>query len=163
MDLSVLANTIIVIGGVTVAIVNILKFFNVPLKFINKQRDKSIQKVVEESVPLFLEKAQKNTDNKLDAIEATLQDIKTMNEEQNKTLESVKKGQLDMLRQNIMRIYNQYSRYRAITNTDKIRVTQSYKDYTALGGNSYIENYYNDLDTWKVMSDEYFSEKFNNK
>jgi hypothetical protein len=34
-------------------------------------------------------------------------------------------------------------------------LTQYYKDYKAMGGNSYIDRYYNRMSDWDVTDDDY--------
>jgi len=47
---------------------------------------------------------------------------------------------------------------RTLEEHEKETLTQYYKDYKAIGGNSYIDKYYERMETWAVISDDYEEE-----
>ena len=61
------------------------------------------------------------------------------------------KSSNDMLRQSMTNIYYKYIPYKKILNYDKECFLKLYEDYTSQGGNSYIQDIYNELKTWDVV------------
>lgn len=61
----------------------------------------------------------------------------------------------DVLREKIMKIYYDNRAVRTVTEHEREALEQYYKDYKALGGNSYIDRYYNRMLSWKVIADDY--------
>lgn len=112
------------------------------------------------------------------SIEPTIEELKSINEAQNKDIKSLQDtlnnnqaqyrkekellekqyivlqtGILDMLRQRIMAIYHKYREVQIISRYDKEIVDQLYKDYKKAGGNSYIEKIYARIERWEVIED----------
>ena len=61
----------------------------------------------------------------------------------------------DVLREKIMAIYHKNVRAREMTRYEKEALTQYYKDYKAMDGNSYIDRYYNRMLEWNIVEDDY--------
>ena len=61
----------------------------------------------------------------------------------------------DVLREKIMAIYHKNVRVREMTRYEKEALTQYYKDYKAMDGNSYIDRYYNRMLEWNIVEDDY--------
>ena len=61
----------------------------------------------------------------------------------------------DVLREKIMAIYHKNVRVREMTRYEKEALTQYYKDYKAMDGNSYIDRYYNRMLEWAIVEDDY--------
>ena len=61
----------------------------------------------------------------------------------------------DVLREKIMGIYHKNVRAREMTRYEKEALTQYYKDYKAMDGNSYIDRYYNRMLEWNIVEDDY--------
>ncbi|MBQ4060548.1 MAG: hypothetical protein IJD46_00840 [Bacilli bacterium] len=55
MDLQTIASVIVLIGGVTVAITNILKFFGKPLGFIKKKREEELEREAQHIIQIINE------------------------------------------------------------------------------------------------------------
>ena len=118
------------------------------------------------------------------SIEPTIEELKSINEAQNKDIKSLQDtlkqnqiqydkekellekqyivlqtGILDMLRQRIMVIYHKYREVQIISRYDREIVDQLYKDYKKAGGNSYIEKIYARIKRWEVIEDFMSSEE----
>lgn len=75
------------------------------------------------------------------------------------TLEALKISAKDVLREKIMAIYHKNKYNRTITEYEREALTQYYKDYKALDGNSYIDKRYARMDKWQVIYDEYLDDE----
>ena len=118
------------------------------------------------------------------SIEPTIEELKKINEAQNKDIKALQDtlnqnqvqygkekellekqyivlqtGILDMLRQRIMVIYHKYREVQIISRYDREIVDQLYKDYKKAGGNSYIEKIYARIKRWEVIEDFMSSEE----
>lgn len=74
------------------------------------------------------------------------------------TIEALKISAKDVLREKIMAIYHRNKYNRTMTEYEHEALTQYYKDYKALGGNSYIDKRYARMDKWQVIYDEYLDD-----
>lgn len=166
---------IILIGAVTVAIINILKFFGKPVSFFKKKKDKEYQenlkKTLDTIIPAYLEEHDLKTREKylndrlnylneikqsvLEDTKNILQEIKEINIEQSKNLKILNQGSKDVLRQKIMTIYHQYKREQKMPIFAKEAVDELYKDYKAQKGNSYIDKYYGRMNRWEIYQEEF--------
>jgi hypothetical protein len=61
----------------------------------------------------------------------------------------------DVLREKIMGIYHKNQRDRKLSFYESRALKQYYKDYKAIKGNSYIDEYYERMMTWDVEDDDY--------
>ena len=66
------------------------------------------------------------------------------------SVEVLKQGSKDVLRQKIMSIYHQYKDPRQFPIYEKEALDELYKDYKKEGGNSYIDKYYSRMSRWEV-------------
>ena len=66
------------------------------------------------------------------------------------SIEVLKQGTKDVLRQKIMAIYHEYKSGRAFPIHVKEALDELYKDYKKEGGNSYIDKYYGRMSKWKI-------------
>ena len=57
-----------------------------------------------------------------------------------------------------MAIYHKNKYNRTITEYEREALSQYYKDYKALGGNSYIDKRHARMDKWQVIYDEYLDD-----
>lgn len=64
---------------------------------------------------------------------------------------SIREGQRCMLRSDLLRIYYENHEQNSIREYEKTAFIQEYKAYKALGGNSFIDDCYNELRTWEVV------------
>lgn len=61
----------------------------------------------------------------------------------------------DVLREKIMGLYHKNKDDRTLTENEKEALDVYYKDYKAIGGNSYIDRYYRRMSSWTVIPDTY--------
>lgn len=61
----------------------------------------------------------------------------------------------DVLREKIMGLYHKNKDCRALTENEREALDVYYKDYKAIGGNSYIDRYYRRMASWRVIPDNY--------
>lgn len=61
----------------------------------------------------------------------------------------------DVLREKIMGLYHKNKCDRTLTENEKEALDVYYKDYKAIGGNSYIDRYYRRMSSWRVIPDHY--------
>ena len=61
----------------------------------------------------------------------------------------------DVLREKIMGLYHKNKDDRTLTENEKEALDVYYKDYKAIGGNSYIDRYYRRMSSWRVIPDTY--------
>lgn len=73
-------------------------------------------------------------------------------------LEALADSAKDVLREKIMALYHKNKKSRELEEHEKEALTQYYKDYKAIGGNSYIDKYYARMSTWVVIPDDYDEE-----
>lgn len=141
---------------------------------VNKEqkeiRKTEIISVLEEQLPIFLLKHDLETREKYKRDrEKYLEDIKkeVVREvgEQLSTIdhiqvdiEALADSAKDVLREKIMAMYHKNKRARELEEHEKEALTQYYKDYKAIGGNSYIDKYYGRMSTWSVIPDDYIDD-----
>lgn len=165
-----ICNWIILLGAVTVAIINIFKFFGKPISFFKKKKDseyhKTLKKSLDEIMPTYFEQHDLQTRDKylkdrlnylneiknavLKDTKDVLEEIRQLSVEQSKNLEKLNQSSKDILRQKIMSIYHQYKEYRKMPLFAKEALDELYKDYKAQGGNSYIDKYYSRMNNWEI-------------
>jgi hypothetical protein len=73
-------------------------------------------------------------------------------------MEALAESAKDVLREKIMAIYHKNKRTRQMEEHEKEALTQYYKDYKAIGGNSYIDKYWTRMKTWDVIPDDYIDD-----
>ena len=89
----------------------------------------------------------------LDPIKADVKEIKEINQAQSKTLKDLTTSEKDCLRKMIMDIYHEYEDIRALPESVREQLDELYKDYKALGGNSYIDKRYARMQKWDTIPD----------
>ena len=97
----------------------------------------------------------------LDIKEAVVREIQTqLNavDSIQEDMEALAESAKDVLREKIMALYHKNKRSRTMEEHEKEALTQYYKDYKAIGGNSYIDKYYGRMSTWDVIPDDYIDE-----
>lgn len=73
-------------------------------------------------------------------------------------MEALAESAKDVLREKIMAIYHKNKRTRQMEEHEKEALTQYYKDYKAIGGNSYIDKYWARMKTWDIIPDDYIDD-----
>lgn len=158
---------IILIGALCAAIYKIWDFFAKPTsKLKQRSKDKEKTRVIAILDEVLPEKLKEHDLQVRDRYKADRQqyllDIKeevikalggsvTQNKED---LEALKISARDVLREKIMAIYHKNKRDRSMSEYEKEALTQYYKDYKALNGNSYIDGRYERMKKWTIIYDE---------
>lgn len=65
---------------------------------------------------------------------------------------AIKEGLKALLRSRILEIYYKYEQDRTLRQYQREDVDRLYKAYKALGGNSFIDDIYEEMREWKVIS-----------
>ena len=73
-------------------------------------------------------------------------------------MEALAESAKDVLREKIMALYHKNKRSRTLEEHEKEALTQYYKDYKAIGGNSYIDKYWVRMETWSIIPDDYIDD-----
>lgn len=60
----------------------------------------------------------------------------------------------ELLRERIMEIYRRNKPMRMLEDHEKIELRKAYESYKSIGGNSYIDGYYETMDNWDVVPDD---------
>lgn len=173
-----LASIIVLISGVIIAIKNIYAFFKKPVEDLQKKarenEEKHIIQVFEEKIPELLkdhgksvgEERKKETealfnslkDEMLEAFDDKTEELKEIDLDQNKCIQRIQtsidrlnESQLDTMRYNMNRIYYKYQPYKKILDYDKKAFMKFYTDYHQMGGNTWIDQLYNELKDWDTV------------
>lgn len=67
-------------------------------------------------------------------------------------LNDVREGQRCLLRSEIMHTYYKYREQKTIRQYEYENVVLIYKAYKALGGNTFVDHIYNEINEWEVVS-----------
>ena len=133
MSITIMASGLILAGAVAVALMNIWKLLDDSGRFVKKKNDSHIEEVIDEKLPQYLQKNNKNIDEKLDK-------ILEINQEQTRKIEQLEDSNTDMLRREIKKIYGKYRVFKKISQYDKIDCAKLVEDYRAENGNTYVED-----------------------
>lgn len=170
MNFEQICDWVVLIGAVTIAITNIIKFFKDPfIRGAKKSKEKlneKIDKHLEEKLPEYFDRRDQATREKYLAQRMThLNEIQTevtnnLSEPIEKisknmvvlaeAIATLQKGTKDVLRQKIMDIYHEFKAERKFPIYVKEKLDELYKDYKAEKGNSYIDKYYGRMSKWEV-------------
>lgn len=170
MTLEQICDWIVLFGAVTLAITNIIKFFKSPIKGAKNKSEDYIKSVVKAELdirlPIYFDEYDQDIRQKylsqrsaylneiqnevLSNVSVPLNEIKAMLEQQMASIEVLKQGTKDVLRQKIMAIYHEYKAERAFPIHVKEALDELYKDYKKEGGNSYIDKYYGRMGKWEI-------------
>ena len=134
-----------------------------------KRKAETLQVIKEELPQLLVEHDLETRKKYLADREKYLQDIKEAVVREVETqlnaidmvqgdMEALAESAKDVLREKIMAMYHKNKRARQLEEHEKEALTQYYKDYKAIGGNSYIDKYYGRMETWKIIPDDYIDE-----
>lgn len=177
-----ICDILILISALTIAILNIYKFFAKPTSFIKKKsheaEKKRIETVVDEklktSLPNILynhdlETREKYKNDRIaylkeikteveKDISGMIQEIHNMVSDQNTKIKILADSSKDVLREKIMGIYHQYKKAKAMPVHAREALDQYYKDYKKEDGNSYIDKYYKRMESWDTYDDENYED-----
>lgn len=173
--ISTVADWILLIGAIVVAIANIAKFLGHPIKFARRKQDKVIDERARLAIDHFFEEKEEtiredivnlikkelpescssNHSIMMKQILPALEEIKTINLEQNGRIDILFDTSKDVLREKIMGIYHNNKAKRSLKVYEKEALDQYYKDYKKEDGNSYIDRYYNRMCTWEIIDSQF--------
>lgn len=168
--LSDVVDIVILVAAFLMALLNIYNFFAKPTSFLKRKQQENlkdkIKEVLDETMPGYLEEHDLKTRNKyladrqkylqeietevLSHTEKDLREIKSMNENQSKIIDLLRKNTLDVLRQKIEKIYYDYRVEKKMPRYIKESLDELYKDYTEGGGNHHIGKLYTRMCEWEV-------------
>ena len=162
---------IILIASTLTAVVTIYNVFKNPAKKIKEKHDTELKEKICETLKEILPTLLKEHDIELrdryrDDRARYLEEIKTSvlkdtQHELNQVkilglqYESLVISAKDILREKIIKIYNDNKENKTLTVLDSEKLEQFYKDYKELKGNSYIDKYYNRMKKWETIDDDY--------
>ena len=81
-------------------------------------------------------------------------DIKKANINQDESLKQLKESSNDMLRREIANIYYKYLPYKKIPRYTKEELFHLVGDYQKQGGNSFVEEIFEEMKTWEIVQTE---------
>lgn len=67
-------------------------------------------------------------------------------------LNDVREGQRCLLRSDILNVYYKYREQKQIRQYEYENVVLLYKAYKALGGNTFVDHIYNEINEWEIVS-----------
>lgn len=172
--LSTVCDVVILVGAVVLAIERICSGLGKPWKFAKKKNEEQtkaiVKQMLEEILPKILEEHDIQT---RDRYKADRQ--RYLEEIQKEVLQNISKELLqvtsldekyeilacsarDVLREKIMVLYHKNKKDKTLKTHEREALTQYYKDYKAMNGNSYIDKYYARMEKWAVEDDDYDEE-----
>lgn len=171
LSVSEVVDYIILFAAFIGAIYKIYDFFAKPTSKLKQRaldREKArIGAVLDEKLPTILynhdletrDKYRSDRENYLREIKAAvIEEVGGDIADNSATLEALKISAKDVLREKIMAIYHKNKYNRTMTEYEREALTQYYKDYKALDGNSYIDKRHARMDKWQVIYDEYLDD-----
>ena len=169
--LQTVCNIIILISATCIAIKNIFEWFGKPIRIFKKKTednlDTTVVNIIKRELPAMLKKhdeeackkcGETKTEELNNVKNAVLDDL--ADELKQVSLLTVQYETLvisarDVLREKIMGIYHKNMKDRTLSFYESRALKQYYKDYKAIKGNSYIDDYYERMQTWVVQDDDY--------
>ena len=86
-----------------------------------------------------------------DIVDGLLKKIKEINDEQNDRLDILITSSNDLLRKEITNAYYKYAPFKKMPRYIKEGIYVLYKDYKEQGGNSFIDEIFDEIKTWEVV------------
>ena len=169
--LQTVCNIIIIVGGACMAIKNVSEWLGKPIRLFKKKGDDNfdtkVVNILKRELPSMLKEHYDVTcKNCGDLRESELNNVKQAvlsdlaDELKQVSLLTIQYEALvisakDVLREKIMHIYHKNLKDRTLSFYESRALKQYYKDYKAIKGNSYIDDYYERMMTWSVLDDDY--------
>ena len=167
MTFGQIADAVILISAIAVAITNIYKFFAKPTSKIKQKMEEQekarIKKILDEDFPERIKGFDKETEQKHQTHQENcvqqikkevLKEVEDDISRNSKTIEALVISARDVLREKIMGIYHKNKATHSMTEYEREALAQYYKDYKALDGNSYIDRRYERMVGWETIYDE---------
>lgn len=177
MNLGMICDVIILIAAVLVAITNIWKFFSGAGRGVrqrveqvrednerelNEQIDARLRAVLPDILKEHdLETRQKYLSDRQRYLCEIKDEVVAVMKEKLNTVE-LHENQMgvfneilkELLRERIMLIYGRNKTRRQLEEHEKVEIDRAYPLYKAVGGNSYIDDYYQRMQTWETIPDD---------
>ncbi len=97
----------------------------------------------------------------LEVVNSKVEELKEMTQMQQDQLDCLQESvdllnfsQMDLMRYNMNALYYKYRPFHKILDIDKKAFMKFYKDYHAMGGNTWIDELYKEIVTWPIVEDE---------
>lgn len=166
MNLSTICDALILLGAAAMAVANILAIIRKTGKAFGATHKKQIVEVIEEVVPDMLaahdlETRKKYLADRQKYLRDITEEVTNNLTEQFSTIQTheermklFSEALKELLRERIMMIYGRNRVRRQLEEHEKIELLHCYETYKALGGNSYIDGYYERMSLWEVIPDD---------
>ena len=165
-SLQSLANLIILIGAVLLAVERIYHSFKKPVDTLKTKNEQAVTKIVdkrlEEKLPEMLQECHASMREETQAEHQELfnqitkffdekstpyfEEIERINLEQNEKISILMGSNRDLLRQHIINVYERNKHRHALSITEREFLNECFKDYSKANGNGYIEKIYHRMD-----------------
>ena len=129
----------------------VIEILNRVLPDILLEHDKETRKKYQADRERYLQNIK---DEVLKCIQGELSQVKELNLQYEALTISAK----DVLREKIMAIYHKNKKDKRMSGYEREALTQYYKDYKAINGNSYIDKYYARMKKWETDEDDYLDD-----
>ena len=158
VNLNQLANIVILVSAVIIAVKNIYAFLRKPVDDYqdraNEAEEKHIEAVLKRELPTLMEK-------NCSVIVGAIDELKEMSIDQEgqltqiqESIDLLSQSQLDIMRYNMNKIYYKYREYKKILSADKKAFIKIYNDYKTMHGNTWIDQLYAELKDWPIVEEE---------
>ncbi len=158
MDLTIIANAVVLIGAVVVAITQIIKFIKRPSRLIKKKIHDNEIKEQQVRRKEIIDCSQEVVDNAVNEaytrFDYKLEEIKNINLHQTEEMKKLTRSSNDLLRQKITDIYYKYKDERRLPRYISENLHELFSDYDAQGGNKYIHKMYARMENWEVFDND---------
>lgn len=168
MTFGQIADIIILVSAVSLAITNIYNFFAKPTSKLKKRAEEQerarIKKILDEDFPERIKEFDNETTEKHNAHKSlcaeqikreVLKEVEDDISRNSQTIEALVISARDVLREKIMAIYHKNKVNRTLSEYEREALSQYYKDYKELQGNSYIDKRMARMNRWDVIYDDY--------
>ena len=170
IDLNSICNIIILVSAVIIAIKNIYSFFKKPVDTIqeraNQREEEHILSLIADHVPEEVERCGQKYADDFQMLMLKIDELKEMQEAQDTQIASIQSkldllnnSQMDMMRYDMNRIYYKYLPYHKILACDKKAFIKLYNDYKPMGGNTWIDDLFDQIKDWETVDNQEDLEK----
>ena len=116
--------------------------------YFKKKKEERLQREREERKKEYKEFFEQGAD---EIVEGVLKKIDEVNEAQNERLDTLITSSNDLLRKEITNAYYKYVTFKKMPRYIKEGIYVLYKDYKSQGGNSFIDEIFEEIKTWEVV------------
>ena len=130
---------ITIIGSIVV----LIKYLDIPINIFRKNQARKESELLK-----------KITDNVKNEYKPVIDEIRGLNEDQDRKMDLLICSSRDLLRARIVEIIDKYKPYKKITERDREVLDQLYNDYKNEDGNGTVERAYKRTEDWEVISED---------